>query len=475
MLKIMRKGKPVSILSETKESDWYITIFFELPDPIYPGEQANLVLAFSGIKFSQSVSNREGFAHCVNWHPKLWWGFETHSDFVVSVKASGEYKIVTSGKLDNETGFYHAEGLRSFGLLLTKEFDVIEANADDVLVSCVFAPKSEKCAQLLLSTAVDVINFYRKRFGFYPHASLTMVPGLNYPTTGGCPVATNIVELHAMEQADKMSELHWRRITAHEIGHQYWLEYVLKKDPEQQWGWLMIGLGMYADREYTKAKGVYPKNHRSGSMNRYIQGVRSGLDTTINRSADEISKVKFDFNNVVVHGKGYSVISALDCMLGKKVFERIYRRCLKEFGGRRLGVYEFRSVCEEETGQDLGWFFDQWVNSNKYLSYEISSKKCEKKGDRYVCEVEVKCLGDLKMPVPVAAYFEDGTTQIKFTDRLLGTNVLEFKSASKLKEVRLDPDNKLALVVPPPSPNEPKPASNSQTEDAPETKGDLAG
>lgn len=33
----------------------------------------------------------------------------------------------------------------------------------------------------------------------------------------------------------------------------------------------------------------------------------------------------------------------------------------------------------KKTGEDLGWFFDQWVNSNKFLSYEIYSKKSEKK------------------------------------------------------------------------------------------------
>ncbi len=215
-------------------------------------------------------------------------------------------------------------------------------------------------------------------------------------------------------------------------------------------GWLMIGLGVYADREYARARGLGQEKHRS-MMNRYIKGVREGLDTTINRSLEEMSEIEFDFNNVVVHGKGYSVISALDCVLGQKVFDSIYRRCLKEFGGRRLGIYEFRAVCEQKSGQDLGWFFKQWINSNKYLSYEISSKKCEKKGDRYISRVTVKCLGDLKMPVPVAAYFEDGTSQIKFTDRLLNTGVLGFESSSPLRDVRLDPEGALAMVVPPPS------------------------
>ena len=69
---------------------------------------------------------------------------------------------------------------------------------------------------------------------------------------------------------------------------------------------------------------------------------------------------------------------------------------------RRLGISEFLNICEEESGQDLDWFFDQWVNSNKFLSYDISSQKSDKLGSRYRSEIEVKCLGNLKMPVPVA-------------------------------------------------------------------------
>jgi len=359
-----------------------------------------------------------------------------------------EYTLATSGLFNKETGYYHASQIRSFGLFLGKGLNSVEANAKGVLVRCLFSPKGEKCAQLLVSTAVDVINFYRERFGFYPYPCLTIIPGMERPA-GGYPVATNIVAIHGMKQFDSMPKLHWQWITAHEIGHQYWMEYVLKKDSDG-WGWLMIGLGIYTDREYVKARNLGQQKHR-GMMNRYIQGVRGGLDTTAARPEEQRRNTKFDFNNVVIHGKGYSIISALDCILGEKLFDRIYKRCLKKFAGKRLGVHEFRAVCEDETGQDLGWFFEQWVNSDKFLSYEISSSKCNKKDNYYISRIEVKCLGGLKMPVPVTAYFENGSSEVKFTDRLLDINILEFASDSPLKEVKLDAENELALIVPPPS------------------------
>ena len=438
-LEIKSGGKPVSSLANNGS---YPTVF-ELPEAVGPGKEINLEIKFS-VSMPTGGGNKDKFS-LTNWYPRLWWGFETHDDYDVKLQVTNGYTIATSGLFNKKTGCYRAKAVRSFGLFISKGFKTIETNAADVLIRCVFPPKGEKCARLLLSTAADVIKFYRERFGFYPYSSLTIIPGMDRPA-GGYPVATSVVAIHGMEQMDSKPKLHWQWITAHEIGHQYWWEYVIEKDNP---GWLRIGLGIYADREYVLAKGLGPKKHQE-LMARYIEGVREGFDTTVNRSEEELSKIDFDFNNVVTHGKGYSIISALDCILGEEVFYKIYRQCLKKFGGRRMGLHEFQAVCEEETGQELGWFFDQWINSNRYLSYQISSRNCIKKGSRYFSEVEVQCLGNLKMPVPVTAYFEDRTFQKKFTERFLDVSVLQFESESPLKEVKIDPDGKLALIVPPP-------------------------
>jgi tetratricopeptide (TPR) repeat protein len=51
----------------------------------------------------------------------------------------------------------------------------------------------------------------------------------------------------------------------------------------------------------------------------------------------------------------------------------------------------------------------------------------------------------------VEAIFEDGDSQIEYTDRLLDMNIIRFESESPLKDARLDPQSALAMVIPPPS------------------------
>jgi len=277
---------------------------------------------------------------------------------------------------------------------------------------------------------------------------------------GGYPMATSIVVIHGQEKKADASDLHWKWITAHEIGHQYFGEYVLEKDFP---GWLWIGLGIYADREYALAKGWGMRRH-SRFIETYLKGHQEGHDTTVAVSSEAYGKIDFDFNNVVIHGKGYAIISALNCVLGRKTFDRIVGRCLAEYVGRRLGAREFQQICEKVSGQDLGWFFDQWVRSNRFLSYEITSRKCREEKGRYVTEITVTCRGTLKMPVPVEAVFTDGTREVRFTDRLSDPCVVAFESDAPLEKARLDPRQELALVKEPPpaAPEEEQRESNGR-------------
>lgn len=87
--------------------------------------------------------------------------------------------------------------------------------------------------------------------------------------------------------------------------------------------------------------------------------MRNHWNTTIERPIEETRGLEFSFNYVVIYGKGFSVISALESVLGSAVFDRVYQRSHNEFAGRRLGAGEFRAIAEEESGQDLGWFFER--------------------------------------------------------------------------------------------------------------------
>ena len=448
---VVAGGKEIAALGALQQRGSLSYLVYELPKTLQPGQEIELQVTFSG-KAARGLAGN-GPTILLDWHPRLYWGFPSQDGFAVKVQAPEGAVLVTSGIKDS-SGYYRAKGIRSFGLVIAKGMTIDQAQAGDVLVQTLHTEKGTDCAKLLLASAVDIINFYRQHFGFYPFKSLTIIPGMNYPA-GGYPVATNIVAVHGQERLKERDEKFWRWIPAHEIGHQYWSEYVMPKDitgaNDLDLSTLMIGLGIYADREYSNARGGL--HDYSGWMADAAEAIQQGRDTTVALPMEQLNEVQLadqNFrNNGVTHPKGLAIISALADLLGAETFNRIYRNCLKDFGGRRMGTYDLQMECEKETGQDLAWFFDQWFSSNHYPAYEITRKESQQQGSKWVTQVEVKSLGTLQTPVAVAATFEDGTQQVKYADRLLEVNKLQFESQTQLKDVKLDPSAELMLVSPP--------------------------
>lgn len=415
---------------------------FDLPREIAPGSPVELNVEF-GAPWKPDEKN--GAAVTSFLSPRLWWGFNVVGDYEVRVTVPAGYAAATSGRLDEKTGAYRASGVRVFGLFVGKGYESLEAEAGDVRVRAVFTAKGRPCAELLVKTAVDVVGFYRQRFGFYPHRSISIVPGMDNPA-GGYPVATALVVVHGQERLAEPPEAFWRWITAHEIGHMYWSDHVLT-DGTDSLSWLMIGLGIYADREYRRARGI---GGATGALEmNYVNGVRQGYDTTMDVTAEQLSSIRWGFNNIVTHGKSAAMLNALEAVMGTAAFDRVYRKCLTEFAGRRLGWRDFQRAVEFECGQDLDWFFEQWVRSSRNVFYKVAGTECKASSGAFDCAVRVERTGEMRMPVTVAARFEDGTVQRARTERLVGVDELRFQAKSPVKEAVIEPDGAVAMAEPP--------------------------
>ncbi|UCG58879.1 MAG: hypothetical protein JSU70_05065, partial [Phycisphaerales bacterium] len=304
-MRILLEGKPVKVLEKGKSGLSSSQVLIELPHVNRSGEPITLEIQF-GCPLRLGRINK-----LAGWYPRLWWGPNTSDDYEVKVNVPEEYVVATSGVFDETKDLYTAKGVRKFGIVLMRGLEILKAASGATEIYCYYEKTAETCAELIHETAIDVIDFYRDWLGFYPHKMLHIIPGgLSHPA-GGYPVATAIVGIHGQKRMNEKPESHWRFITAHEIGHQYWMEHVLEA-PETFW--LMIGLGVYADRAFMLAKG-YGDQHERDMIQRYVNGTRDMLDTRMNRLAEERKEVGFDYNNMVNHGKGFGVISALACMM----------------------------------------------------------------------------------------------------------------------------------------------------------------
>jgi tetratricopeptide (TPR) repeat protein len=415
-------------------------VYYPLPHPIVPGEGLTLDVSFSE-KIETAKSKTEFLTSA--WYPRLWWdGLPLHDSFSVKLDVTAGYALAASGRFDKKTGRFEAIRARTFGVYLGKGMKTSSREVDGIEITAVFTEKGAKAAAVCLETAVDAVRYFKNWLGFYPFPFLTIIPG-GPGRWGGYPLATGIVVIHGLETyVEGESPQHWQHITSHEVGHEYWGEWVMDSDDP---AWLWIAMGIYADTEYMMARGFDPER-RASWMGNYRRAIPMYYDMTLDITPAQEEKILYDYNNTVVHSKGPAVINALAVALGQETFEAIYKKCLRIFAGKSLGWRDFQKFCEKETGQNLAWFFDQWVRSNAYACYRIESTESRPEGDGFRTEIRVKRLGSMKMPMPVKAVFEDGSEQSALTDRTRDVDVLEFQSRAKLKEAILNPDNKIAMT-----------------------------
>lgn len=416
---------------------------FDLPRDLAPGDEIALPVTFGA---PWKLDPKTGSAVASYIVPRLWWGFGTADDYQVRVTAPDDYVWATSGRYDSATHAYTVDGARTFGAFLGKGYQSAEADAGDVRVRAVFTAEGRTCAELLLKTAVDVIGFYRERFGMYPHRSLSIVPGMDYPA-GGYPTATALVVVHGQHRMSERPEAFWRWITAHEIGHMYWGDYVMAQGSNSL-SWLMIGLGIHADQEYRRARNITGAGTLEAN---YVNGTRQGRDTTMDVTVEQQSTIRWDFNNIVEHGKSIAMMNALESVLGRETFDALYRRCLREYAGKQLGWREFQRIAEIQSGQDLNWFFESWARSSGSVFYRVAGKDCAPGPAGFDCTVRIERTGATRMPVTVAARFEDGTEQRARSERLADVDELHFQAKAQLRDAAIDPDHAVVMAEEGPS------------------------
>ncbi|RLE79101.1 MAG: hypothetical protein DRJ51_08430 [Thermoprotei archaeon] len=453
-LSVELNGEKLSLICMKETRLAYEKFFLiRLPTELPSGKELCLIFRFSG----RMPSPRRDLIYLRDsWYPKLIFSKPSVSSYEVRALVPEQYCLASSGAEINvknsENGLKEyslkADKVWKFGMVLGKELRYIEDKVNGVTIRSYYIPETEKWCRVLLDNACDAIAFYCEEFGFYPHEILNIIPGFK-EYTGGFPLATNVIAIHDLDKLGEKALEYSKWIIAHEIGHMYWGHYVLSSEALD---WLMIGLGIYMDRQYSEARGLslkrYKRDEKWSFIERYLEGLRKGYDTTIMQPLEKLVRTGFDWNNIIIHGKGYAIISMLELLLGKETFRRIHDEGLRRYAYKDMRSEDFKKLCEEVSGEDLDWFFYQWLYTNRFLSYKISQEEKAMVNGLYRVRVAVKRIGSAVMPIPVAIILRNGERIIKWTDKRLRIDTLTFESKLPIERVELDPDKVLPLLRP---------------------------
>jgi aminopeptidase N len=168
-----------------------------------------------------------------------------------------------------------------------------------------------------------------------------------------------------------------RWVVPHELFHHWFGDLVTCKS----WSALTLNEAMATYGEVLWGEHAFGQeaadNHAYESMLAYFELAREGGDhPLINPAYDEASTL-FD---AVTYQKGAAVLNMLRDLVGDSVFFRSLHTYLTVNAYHSVTETDLQQAFEKESGQDLGWFWEQWFYRKGYPQLDIKYNYDDNKG-----------------------------------------------------------------------------------------------
>jgi len=192
---------------------------------------------------------------------------------------------------------------------------------------------------------------------------------------------------------------------AHELAHQWWGDLVTCSNFHHIW--INEGFATYSEALYWGAVNGEEAYH--AHMASKVNDVNSSV------YRPDTSSVGAIFSYSMVYQKGAWVLHMLRHVVGDETFFASLAAYREAFQFRTASTEDFQGVVEEVWGQDLEWFFDQWIYGIGRPSYRWwwSASTADEFGNSqvtvHVDQIQGSSLPTFKMPIDLS--FGDGTNE----------------------------------------------------------------
>ena len=215
-------------------------------------------------------------------------------------------------------------------------------------------PEAQSGSEDILTEAEEYLGFYARNFGQYPWIKEKF--GLVHAPYWGMEHQT----INAYGNEYKKTDLGYDFILFHEMGHEWWGNYLSVSD----WSdfWIHEGFDTYAEAIYIEEKFGQPALE-DFLINRYIKNIKNEYPVVPEKGATTNQPSGND-----VYYKGAYVLHTLRYLIGDGIFKSSVKEFLhmpKNLPNNQTTTEEFISLIEENTNKRLNWFFDVYLYSSE--------------------------------------------------------------------------------------------------------------
>jgi len=305
-----------------------------------------------------------------------------------------------------------------------------------------FKPTHQSLAPAYTTTAVQEFTYFITLYGLPQSQKLNVVelPGDTLPYLW----APEIAGLAGPSITEKTNY----RLLADAIAHQWWGVSVSPASKDD-W-WLSDGFSRYSEAMYVEnAAGA-------AGLEEAVKDMSVGAlayDTVPLSSAGKLDIFSTEFQSLATD-KGAMILHMLRWVLGEDKYNKTMREFAGQFAGKSATMDDFKTIAEKNYGDQLTWFFSQWLDSTgapefkvKYTTYRlggIAAKDAGTKDDKYPgFRVTGEISQDLDLfSMPVDLRIDtDGKTENKRIEVVGTTSPFSIETFGRPRRIAVDPDH----------------------------------
>jgi len=286
-------------------------------------------------------------------------------------------------------------------------------------------PEHLEAAQEDFSITVSMIEYFAGLFGEYPFFKekygMAEIPGRTSMEHQTCTSIADqlVLGTHAYDH-----------IIAHELAHQWWGDLVSPKE----WAdiWLNEGFASYSEALWEEHLFGFPglRVQMADFKERYFRD-HQGNEHPI------YSPPEGHLFCIIEYKKAAWVLHMLRYITGEERFWEILRTWGEEFAYASADTEDFRAVCERITGDDLKWFFDQWLYGYGYPQFRVGWTSQEGRTKVTINQAQDNQI--FRTPLEIRFELSSGSrTETVWVDDK--TETFSFPLPEIPSEVRIDPD-----------------------------------
>ena len=418
----------------------------ELGEPILPGSSAVFNMEFESqvpVQIRRSGrDNAEGISYSMSqwypkmceydyqgWHPNPYVGREFHGiwgEFDVKISIDKKYVIGGTGYLKNanEIGFgytnkkkgkkkwfkkkrtwhFNAPNVIDFVWGADPDYTHDTFERKNGMVMHFFYQKGDATTENwenLPRVMDEAFDFIEKNYGEYPYKQYSFIQGgdggMEYPMATLITGERNFGSLVG--------------VSVHELMHS-WYQGVLATN-EALYAWMDEGFTSWASAEVMNhlkkeklIRGEVAENPHLRSIAGYKNFMSSGKQEALITHADH-----FNTNYaywLTAYTCGQTFLEQLGYVIGDDKLEPLLRRYYNTWKFKHPNTNDFIRIAEKESGMELDWYKEYFINSTKMIDYAVEEVKTE--GKRSMVTLSRK--GKFPMPIDLKVTFENGSTKM---------------------------------------------------------------